>query len=260
MFHTAAYLQSVDPAGAYVQLAAIADQELSVNTPKILVPTLNQVIALAAGLETTIVPRARLVSPTLLKKWRHQIAPFNGAAGVAVAPMSPHRIEDLRFDPIVLTPQENLTAEILSDPVGGLIQWVIVWLADGPVKVVDGPSFTARATVASALVSSVWTVNNLTFDDDLPRGKYQIVGFRAVSTSMIASRLLVPSQAFRPGCLGNLLTTDIGDPMFRYGNIGEYGQFESTNILQVESLAAAADTAASQIYYLDLIQLREGAG
>jgi hypothetical protein len=258
MQHLAAYLQSVDPASAYVQLASIADSILTVNSPRIQVPALNQVILVAAGAETTVVPRARLVSPSLLQVFRHQITPLSGAAAGAVTPASPHRIQDLRGDPLTLVVAEQLTAELFSDPAAPQIQWVLVWFSDKPPVSIAGKIFTARATVANALVSSVWTLNTLTFDDQLPRGKYQIVGFRPMGTTMIAARLIVPSQLFRPGALGVQLVTDQGSDIFRYGNLDVYGEFEDVDNLQIESLAAAADTAASQQYWVDLIQIRAG--
>lgn len=260
MFHLAAFWQSVNPAGAYVQLAAPADQELSVNTPKILVPVLNNVILVAAGLESTAVPRARLVSPSILSVFRNQISPVSFAAAAGVVPLSPARLMDMRNDPLILIPQEQLTAEINSNPLAAQAQWVLVWFADKPPTPVQGKVYTARATVANPLAAGVWTVNTLTFDDALPRGRYQVVGFKAVSTTMIASRILIPNVPWRPGCLGNQLVSDVESPIFRFGNLGEWGQFEDTTNLQIESLANAADTAASQIYFVDLIQLRPGPG
>ena len=54
MFHLAAFYQSVDPAGVFVSLAAPNDQAVTVETPNILVPTLNQLILAAAGVERSV--------------------------------------------------------------------------------------------------------------------------------------------------------------------------------------------------------------
>ncbi len=260
MFHLAAFYQSVDPAGVYVQLAAIADSQLTVNTPRIQVPVLNQVILAAAGLEDTVNPTARLVAPSLTAKWRNQLSPVNAAAAAAVTPMSPQRIVDMRDDPIVLVVSEQLTADILSNPAAAQIQWVLVWFADGKPSPVSASITTARATVANALVAGAWTLNTLTFDEQLPRGRYQIVGMRGASTSMVAARLVIPANPWRPGCLGSLAQRDHSDPVFRTGNLGIWGEFEDVDNLQVETLANAADTAVSQQYFLDLIQVRSGPG
>lgn len=260
MIHTAAFYQSVDPAGVYVQLAAIGDSALTVNTPRIQVPTLNQIIAVAAGVETTTAPTARLVSPSIITLSRDQIRPISTAAAAAVLPLSPHRIMDLRLDPIILVPSEQLTAEIQSNPAAVQIQWVVVWFADAPPAPVNGRVFTCRATVANALVAGAWTLNTLTFDDQLPRGRYQIVGLRGESTTLIACRLVIPAGPWRPGVLGCQLPADQGSDIFRYGNAGVFGEFEDVDNLQIESLSAAADAAGVQSYFVDLIQTRPGPG
>ncbi len=258
MFHLAAFYQSVDPAGAYVQLAAIGDSQLTVNSPRIQVPSLNHVIALAAGVEQAVVGNARIVSPSLTAKYRHQIIPLNVATAGNVLPNSPARVQDLRGDPINLVPSEQLTAEINSNPAAAQPQWVLVWFADGKPASVSGPVTTARATVANALVTGAWTLNTLVFDEQIPRGRYQVVGMRAFSTTMVAARLVIAANPWRPGTIGAGLIGDAGHDMFRFGNLGVWGEFEDVDNLQVETLAEAADTAASQQYFVDLILSRSG--
>lgn len=260
MFHLAAFYQSVDPAGVYVQLAAITDSQLTVNSPRIQVPVLNQVIVAAAGLENTVAPLARLVAPSLTAKWRNQLVPFNVGAGGAVIPNNPGRVVDMSDDPIQLVVSEQLTAEISSNPAAGQPQWVLVWFADGKPAPISGPISTAHATVANALVAGAWTLNTLVFDEQLPRGRYQIVGLYAISTNLVAARLVIPSNPWRPGTLGAGGSTAAGYDRFRFGNLGVWGEFEDVDNLQIESLATAADAAAVQSYYVDLIQVRSGPG
>jgi hypothetical protein len=260
MMHLAAYYQSVDPAGAYVSLAALADSQITVNTPRIQVPPLNQIILAAAGVENTVAPLARLVAPSLTRRWRHQLSPVNVAAAAAVLPMSPARLVDLRDDPLVMVPSEQLSFEINSNPAAAQIQWGLVWFAEGKPAPLSAPTTTARATVANALVAGVWTLNTLTFDEQLPRGRYAIAGFRPMSTTLIAARLVIPSLSYRPGALGVANISDVSSDIFRYGNLGSWGEFEDIDNLQIESLAAAADAAAVQHYLVDLVQLREGPG
>jgi hypothetical protein len=260
MMHLAAYYQSVDPAGAYVSLATVPDSQLTVNTPRIQVPTLNQVVLVAGGAENVTAPLMRLVAPSLTARWRHQLSPLNVATAAAVLPMSPARLVDLRDDPLVLVPSEQLTFELLSNPAAVQIQWGLVWFADAKPAPVSASVSTARATVANALVAGSWTLNTLTFDEQLPRGRYQIVGFRPMSTTLLAARLVIPGGAWRPGALGAANVSDFSSDIFRAGNLGVWGEFEDVDNLQVESLAAAADAAAVQHYLVDLVQLRAGPG
>jgi hypothetical protein len=260
MLHLAAFYQSVDPAGAYVQLAAPADDALTVNTPRIQVPPLNQVVMLAAGLESVVAPLARIVAPSLLTLSRNQIRPVSTAVAGPVLVLAPHRLMDLRDDPIMLVPSEQLTLEINTNPAAVQIQWGLVLFSDMKPTPLNGRVFTARATVANALVAGSWTLNTLTFDDQLPRGRYQIAGLRGESTTIIACRLVVPSQAYRPGVMGTILPSDLGHDMFRFGNLGTMGEFEDVDNLQIQTLSSAADAAAVQSYFVDLIQLRLGPG
>lgn len=258
MFHLAAYYQSVDPAGAYVSLTPVPDTQLTIISPRITVPPLNQAILFAGGAENATAPLMRLVAPSLTRKWRQQLAPLNVAAAAAVLPMSPARLVDLRDDPLSLVVSEQLSLELLSNPVAAQIQWGLVWFADAKPAPISAPMATARATVANALVAGTWTANVLTFDEQLPRGRYQIVGFRPMSANMIAARLIIPSQNYRPGAIAAASISDISGDTFRMGNMGSYGEFEDVDNLQVESLATAADAAAIQQYLVDLVQLREG--
>ncbi len=94
----------------------------------------------------------------------------------------------------------------------------------------------------------------------LPRGRYQVVGFRPVSTTAIAARLVIPGAGYRPGALGVANVSDVSSDIFRYGNLGVLGEFEDVDNLQVETLGGAADAAAVQQYFVDLVQLRAGPG
>lgn len=260
MLHLAGYYQSVDPAGAFVQLAALADSQITVNTPRIQVPPLNQVIAIAGGAESVTIPNMRLVSPSILTKYRQYVVPLNTAVAGPSLPMSPHRVVDLRDDPLILVPSEQLTAELLSNPAAVQPQWCLVLFSDGKPAPVSGPVYTGRAVVANALVVGAWTLNTLVFVDQLPRGRYQIVGFRPTSVNMIASRIIVPGSTWRPGALASVNNTDVAHDMWRSGNLGVWGEFEDVDNLQIESLGAVADAAAIQEYYVDMIQVRSGPG
>lgn len=258
MFTIVAFYESIDQAAAYQFINGVPDLTARVSGDDIQVPSLNQIIAVAAMVETAAAHRARLSAPSLRVLSNLQIAPLNGGAAAAVEPGSPQAVVDLRDSPLALAPQEQLNAEILADPAAAQIQSVIVWLADGPIVPAVGRIFTVRATAVSALVAGTWSPTAINFDEDLPRGRYQIVGFWPISTGMIAARLSLVAHAWRPGALGNDLQEDIQNPMFRGGRMGVFGEFEDIEPPTVEALAVSADAAAAQMYYFDLIQVRAG--
>jgi len=261
MIHTIAYYESVDEGAAYNALTGVADQQTRVSGDDIQIPSLNQVIAVAAMIETAAAHRARLVSPSLRVRSNYQISPLNGAAAGAVEPGSPQAVVDLRRTPLKLVTGEQLNAEFLADPAAVQIQSCVVWLSDGPPAEVTGEIFTVRATAVSALVAGTWSNTAINFDEDLPRGRYQVVGFWPISTGMIAARLaFVGGPGWRPGALGSDLQEDLQHPMFRQGGMGVLGEFEDIEPPTVDALAVSADAAAAQMYYLDLVQIRAGAG
>jgi len=251
----------VDPAGVFNPLTAVPDAHVTTSGDDIRVPSLNQLIAAAAGIETAVESFARLTAPSLRQRGLIQIEPYNSGAAAAVEPNSPHRVYDLRRNPLVLVPGENLNAETDSNPVAAQIQWCVIWLADGPVEPVRGAIFTVRATSAQLLIVSAWTNGILTFVEDLPRGSYQVVGMRARSAGLVAARLVFVGQGaagWRPGVLGTDAQDDLEHPMFRYGQLGVFGEFEDIEPPTVDFLSVSAD--AAEDVYLDLIQTRAGPG
>ncbi len=255
-FLTVAFLESVDPAGAFNALTALADQHVTVSGDDVRVPLLNQIVAVAAGVESTAAHRARLVSPSLRRRTNFHITPLNTAAAASVEPASPQAVVDLRRQPIPLIVGENLNAEVLSDPLAVQVQWCVVWLANGPIAPISGPIFTIRATSITALTARVWSNVGIAFDEDLPRGRYQVVGLRPESASMIAARLVFVGGGPRPGALGTDAKADIQHGIFRYGELGAWGEFEDIEPPTVDCLADLAD--ATQEFQFDLIQVREG--
>lgn len=256
MFHTAAFQESVDPAGAYNALTAVPDQQIRVQGDDLFVPDLNQLVAVAGGVETTVESFLRLVSPSLRGRSRFQIEPFNTGAAAAVEPLSPHRVTDLRTSPLVLVPQETLNAECNSNPAAAQIQWCVVWFADAPIALATGAIFSVIATGATALVANTWTNVPLTFDEDLPRGRYAIVGGRFRSAGCVAGRVVFVGGRWRPGALGVDAQDDLEHPMFRAGGLGIWGEFEDVDTPSVDFLSVSAD--AAEDVTLDLIQLRAG--
>ena len=257
-FTTVGFLEDIDPAGIFEALAALADQHVTIVGDDIRIPSLNQVVAIAGGSDGVVAPRLRLVSPTLRRRSNFLVAPLNVQNAAAVEPDSPHAIVDLRANPLVLVAGENLNAELLSNPAAVQDQWCIVWLADGPIVPVTGPIFSVRVVSATAAVANVWTNVPVVFDEDLPRGRYQIVGLRPMSAGCVAARIVLVGVGVRPGALGTDVIQDIESPLFRYGQMGVFGEFEDTDPPTLDILSISADAAQEAI--LDLIQLREGPG
>lgn len=265
-FHLAAWSQSVQQAGAFVAINAVTDAVLTISPASgtsILVPGLNKVIALAAGVETTAAQQARLTAPSRRILALQRIAPTQGNAAAASLPGNPHRLLWYGATPITMITGEAAQIELNATPAAPQIQWGLVWFTDGVVAPANGPAFTIRATGATALVAQAWTLVPLTFSENLPRGRYQVVGMRAQSTNLVAARLVFAGTGsqgpWRPGVLGSNSDSHLDHPAFRYGpppDFGSFGEFEDTSPPAIECLATAAD--AAETFYLDLVQERAG--
>ncbi len=259
MFTVVANHESVDAAAAYNDLTpAAGDATTKVVGDKTAVPALNQLVLLSAGVAIGGTGAARIESPELLKLGRHYINGVNGRNDGNVVPNTRALVDDLRVKPLVMVAGENFVATIHSDSTAAALQWIVLWFADAPIAIDDRPHFTTRLTGATAVVSRTWSLVNLTFDENLPRGRYAVLGMRAQSTTCVAARLVLPGLAPRPGVIGCTAAGDEGHPIFRHGQMGAFGEWEDTDAMQAEFLCNAAD--ATQIVYLDLALVRAGAG
>jgi len=101
-----------------------------------------------------------------------------------------------------------------------------------------------RWTVTATAVANAWTlISPVTYEQQLPFGKYSVLDSEHNSTNAIAHRLTFDQQYERPGMLS--FATGLGRTPYRisYGAFGELGRFHTTNLPRVEVLCNAADTA-----------------
>ena len=255
MFTTVAFLRSVDAAAALTNLLPVTDQHVFTSGNDLRVPAANQLVAVAGGVGSGSTGILRIDAPSLLDLTRLYINPVNGRNDGNVEPDTPQAVHDLRGNPIPLAVDEAINAVIQSDTTAAAIQWAILWLADGPVAPVgQGEIITVRATGATALVASAWTlVDPITFADALPVGNYAVVGLRAQSTGLIAARLVFRGGLWRPGVLGVDTENDLQWPGFRSGQMGVFGEFHSTTPPAVECLSVSADGA--ETFFFDLVKV-----
>ena len=255
MLTTVAFYESKDPAGAWAALAAIADQHVYTADTDLTVPELAQVVAVAAGVASGANELARLSSPSLRDISLPLIHPVNGVADADTEPDADPKVTDLRTTPLILRPNEALNAEVHSTPTAARAQWVIVWLADGVIAPVTGEIITVRATNTDTLDAGEWTNGNLTLDEDLPVGHYQVVGIRAISAGLVAVRIVPRGGRWRPGVLGCDAANDADHHIFRMGQMGVFCEFASNMTPSMDFLSISGDS--DQEVFLDLIRISE---
>lgn len=159
--------------------------------------------------------------------------------------------------PVGLSASEALSAYVGS---GGTaannLHTVVVGMSDGrlqnPYK--NMPIYTARYTAAATLTAHAYTNTALTVTNQtLKAGRYAVVGMKAYGATMQAARLVFAETSARPGCIGVTANGHRGHPIFRQGNLGEWGQFTHVNLPTIDCLANAADSA--QVFDLDLVKI-----
>ena len=248
MQHLGAFYESIDPAAALVNLAAVADDQLTTTGDDLRVPNdLPFLIGESALLEATAPLQAQVSSPSLRRVANIDIEPF----GTGLAFSDLHSVAYHPMMAVPLVGDESLNFKINSNPGAATSQYGLVWLGDGVQQPVTGEIVTVRITAAVTNVLGSWESGPLTFGQDLPVGNYDVVGMRVVEATSVAARLVFKGGIWRPGvAVANSVTEpDMHD--LRYGASGILGSFHTNNPPALEVLGAAG--AVTPVVYLDLI-------
>lgn len=253
-----AFYEKIDAAGALVNAAALTDPIITTSGDNLTVPSLNQIIALIAGVASGGDGYGRLASPSLLRRTRYYVAPVNGNADADAELDDPPAFLDLRENPLPLVTSEDAQFLVESDTTTTEAQWLLMCLSDGQIEQVpQGGIFTLRATNTSTLTADAWSNQALTLQENLPAGRYAIVGARIVGADMVAARFVFRGgSGWRPGAPAVVDDDSLDIPMFRNGGMGDWGQFEHNELPSVDFLAHSA--TSDHDVYLDLVQVREG--
>lgn len=249
MFTVAAWAESIDPGGALVPIAAVADDTVITQGDQIRVPSgLANVMAQAAMIQDASAVRAQLQSPSLRAQFNLDIEPLviSNVFG------SPPEILWHMMNPIPVVAQESLEIHMQSDPAAPARHIGLVYFGDGPQQPVTGNIFSIRATATIQQVDLTWTDGELTFSQVLPFGDYQVVGMRARSTDAAAARLIFRGSPWRPGVPVVNALADRDLFQLRYGRSGVFGTFNTNTPPALEILSGIV---AIQTVILDLMRI-----
>ena len=248
MHHLAAFHEVVDPAGVLVPIAAVQDDTVFTSGDDLRVPNdLPFIIGSSALLEATAPLRAQISSPSLRRVSNLDISPF----GTGLVFSAPHAIELHPYSPVPVRADEAVNFNINSNPAAATSQYGFVMFADGAQQPVQGDIITVRATMSLVAVLGSWTNGNMTFDQDLPVGNYDVVGMRVVEATTVAARLSFVGAAWRAGVPAVSAETSVDPAYTRKGEMGIWGTFNTNTPPTVDILAA--EGAITPVVYLDLI-------
>lgn len=207
----------------------------------------------------TGVTGARFNAPSLRNLFLPAIYPVNVAT-----PMNQTRAFVHHLGPYApfIQANEEFTVELSHTGAGPDQAYAVVALDDGlNNRPPTGPRFKALATATQTLVAQAWTFSNLTFDQVLPSGRYEVYGIQVICNDAIAARLVFPGQNnYRPGTIAfetfgqdfsvALTADDAGEFMGEFFNTATPG-------LEIFGDTAGAETAT---VFLDLVKVGSNPG
>ena len=126
------------------------------------------------------------------------------------------------------------------------------WVADRMNNANTVMTHMAIGTGTTTAVAASWTTISLTWDNQLPVGRYALVGGHFTSATGVAWRTIFEDQMARPGGLAVDAGNERTATMFRKGGLGIWGTFDSNRMPVFEVLCSAADTA--QTLLIDFVR------
>lgn len=245
-FTLVAWTENFAGAATLDALTAIADPHVRVSGDDIWIP---EALPFLAGYKAlgSVVTAARIESPTLRTLTPIDVSPIDAGT----EPTGANLMAKIFANPKTVGGGEALNFKATVSGAGR--GWGLAWLSDGPLTPITGEVFTVKCTSSTTLTANAWTNGALTFAQTLPRGRYAVVGMRAISAGLVAARLVFPGYAWRPGCVGYDAESDTEDDDFRGGRLGSWGEFDHDVPPTVDFLSTSADI--SETVYLDLIKI-----
>lgn len=205
---------------------------------------------LFAALMCAVAGQAQWSSPSLRQitqsRWHNLIR--------AVQPATFPQLHDYRNGPLNFKALEELAVLVTNAAATSSVETALAGIDIGKSRPApSGPIYTLRGTATTASVAGAWTQIAMTWSDSLPTGMYSAVGLTHASANGLAARLIFENQVERPGTLSQVSEFLIQNPLFLYGNLGEFGQFHSYRMPNVEVLCNGVDSAHTVL--LDLVRI-----
>lgn len=233
---------------ALTALTPIPDGTLRVSGNDFFVPPKMNNIGWAAGMINSAAAtlRGQIQSPSLRATLNVDVAPL--ANGLVFGSLPP--LLQAWNTPFPLV--ENEPLDWFTQNGAAVMNRGFIELCDGPLKPVSGKVYTVRATLGITLATATWANGALTLAQTLPAGTYQVVGCRVWSANSCAFRIFFVGSAFRPGGLTCNAEANLEWPVFRYGGLGVWDQF---NNIVPPSFDVMGITDTAEVVYLDLIKV-----
>lgn len=248
-FTVVGYSESQDNAAAYAEVAAIPDQHVHVEGDTIYIPPLCNLLGVMPFMGATVPGNVRMDSPSLRRVCLLDVSPILAVLLAQDTDIFEHQ----PMLPIKLSEGEGMKCMSNANPGSAEIHSTICLLSDGVPSPAQGEIFTVYATASITGVNSNWANGALTFSQDLPVGRYAIVGAVCLGANMVAFRFVTPGYSWRPGFTCNTAVDDRYPAVQRYGRLGKWCEFDSAVPPTIDVLVV--DTCTAQCLYIDLMKI-----
>jgi len=227
-------------------VAAVADSQYKVSGDDIYVKKTAPFLAGLLHIGVTTPKIAELRQPSLRIPYRFLKS--------CLSTVVDHRAGFNNFlnNPLPLYPEEKLTAYVQNATAEYSV--VVAWLSNGFISPQQGlnPTHILTSDIDSTLTVNVWNEITPTYDQDLPKGRYAVLGMKFGSylgtCNPIVARLKCPETDYRPG----VVTTEISADKTNFVNAKNdvetmWGhmqgiEFPHDNPPKIEVLSLTADT------------------
>lgn len=249
MKHLCAFYGLQDRGQTNVALAPVADIQLPSRGNTLVVPQDTQIQR--AFLFGTNLIAARINVPSMRAITLPKIYPVVTANAI---PNTPPYWEPKAYGPIALA-TEGIGIDTTTQGITGTTDatYGFLWLGGNLDSAPQGRAVTMQATNAVSLVTGSWVTYTPTLSDDLPAGRYAIVGAEAYGTGLYALRFRFPGQTMLPGILCNQAAGEFDDGSQRFGRLGSFGSFLNSALPTIDVLGAAGLQSIN--LFMDLVKL-----
>src|SRR5262245_20793113 len=239
MTHGAVLTPSLAHASSYSDSAAVTDQATNIFNGRYTFQNDRRVIA--AYLQGTGLTNGRITTPTMRLISYPEIYPFT--VGTAPANLPP-----INFfgdgGPLVVT-NDELAVQAGQTSGAAAAADAGLWVQDQYSPPAGGVVTPVKCTAAITGVTRAWVAGPLTFIQQLPAGRYQVVGFAMTGANALFGRLIFPNSPYRPMVVCQQAPGEWDWPKCRSGGMGALGEFHTYGPAQAEGYFAGHGTGAS---------------
>jgi hypothetical protein len=256
VFHLTLY--SLTPPGApftLVDVPAVEDSVLTITAAQHPIFEVNIDLINWYAFGSTDITRVIAENPKTRVIQSPSLRPFDAAA----VPSSRNFFPDYRRHPLHLDKIDEQAMKMSGSAGTGAAYVVAAWFGDGNYSSAQGDVLTVHGVTANLTTpAGKWASAIFGIDTPLPAGRYKCIGLEAYATGLAFARLIFPGQRplpWRPGVVCGQDPTFQGGYCFRFGAMGDYGEFSSFAQPQIEVWSVAGLAAVPVNLFMDLIRV-----